>query len=316
MNMKDFGFYRGVDLGGWFSQCDYSRECLDTFITEKDFDVIASWGLDHVRIPVDYNIFEDEQGNFLPEGFDRVARALDWARARKLKVVLDLHKTYGFSFDSGEKEDGFFVNEAYQERFYRLWEQLAGHFTDPENVAFELLNEVTDQSYIQTWNRIVRECIRRIRRIAPDSLILVGSYWINSAEAVKDLDAPADDRVIYNFHCYAPLAFTHQGAPWVQQLDQSVRMTFEEACFTEESFEKLFESAMQAAEKYHTCLYCGEYGVIDRATPEDTVKWYRTIHQVFEKHGISRAAWSYRQMDFGLADARMDGVRDELLRYL
>lgn len=316
MNMKDFGFYRGVDLGGWFSQCDYSRERLDTFITEKDFDVIASWGLDHVRIPVDYNIFEDEQGNFLPEGFDRVARALDWARARKLKVVLDLHKTYGFSFDSGEKEDGFFVNEAYQERFYRLWEQLARHFTDPENVAFELLNEVTDQSYIQTWNRIVRECIRRIRRIAPDTLILVGSYWNNSAEAVKDLDALADDRVIYNFHCYAPLAFTHQGAPWVQHLDQSVRMTFEEAGFTEKDFEKLFESALQAAEKHHTCLYCGEYGVIDRATPEDTVKWYRTIHQVFEKHGISRAAWSYRQMDFGLADTRMDGVRDELLRYL
>lgn len=316
MNMKDFGFYRGVDLGGWFSQCDYSRERLDTFITEKDFDVIASWGLDHIRIPVDYNIFEDEQGNFLPEGFDRVARALDWARARKLKVVLDLHKTYGFSFDSGEKEDGFFVNEAYQERFYRLWEQLARHFTDPENVAFELLNEVTDQSYIQTWNRIVRECIRRIRRIAPDTLILVGSYWNNSAEAVKDLDAPADDRVIYNFHCYAPLAFTHQGAPWVQHLDQSVRMTFEEAGFTEKDFEKLFESALQTAEKHHTCLYCGEYGVIDRATPEDTVKWYRTIHQVFEKHGISRATWSYRQMDFGLADARMDGVRDELLRYL
>ena len=54
MKMKDFGFYRGVNLGGWFSQCDYSRERLDHFIEEKDIDVIAGWGLDHVRIPMDY----------------------------------------------------------------------------------------------------------------------------------------------------------------------------------------------------------------------------------------------------------------------
>ena len=36
MNMKDFGFWRGVDLGGWFSQCDYSEDRLEHFITEKD----------------------------------------------------------------------------------------------------------------------------------------------------------------------------------------------------------------------------------------------------------------------------------------
>ena len=56
--------------------------------------------------------------------------------------------------------------------------------------------------------------------------------------------------------------------------------------------------------------------MIDRATPEDTVKWFRTINEVLEKHGIARAAWSYRQMDFGLSDARLDGVRNELIKYL
>ena len=316
MKMKDYGFYRGVNLGGWFSQCDYSRERLDTFITDKDFDRIASWGLDHVRIPADYNIFEDEKGNPLPEGFDRIERAVSQAKARGLKIVLDLHKTCGFSFDSAEREDGFFTNGAYQERFYLLWERLAERFCDPEHVAFELLNEVTDQEFSSSWNRIAGECIRRIRRLAPRTVILVGSYWNNSAEAVKDLDPPADELVFYNFHCYLPLPFTHQGAPWVPQLDQSARISFEEAGITEEFFEKEFESAILAAERNHTCLYCGEYGVIDRAKPEDALKWYRTIHAVFEKHQISRAAWSYRAMDFGLNDARMDDVRQELIHCL
>ncbi len=316
MKMKDFGFYRGVNLGGWLSQCDYSQDRMNHFITEKDFDVIASWGLDHVRIPVDYNIFENPDGSFKQDGFDRVEKAIGWARKRGLKVVLDLHKTAGFSFDNGEKEDGFFSSEKAQERFYRLWEELARHYNDPEETAFELLNEVTDQSYIREWNRIAGRCIEEIRKIAPASLILVGSYWNNSAEAVKDLDPPADDRVIYNFHCYSPIEFTHQGAPWVDSLDQSVRIPFSEAVVTEELFENLFASAIEAAEKNHTCLYCGEYGVIDRAAPEDITAWYRTIHAVFEKHQISRAAWSYREMNFGLSDSRMDGVRDELIRYL
>ena len=141
MKMKDFGFYRGMDLGGWFSQCDYSDKRLDGFITGADLDRIASWGLDHVRIPVDYNVMESDDGVYLPKGFERIGRALGWCRERGLKVVLDLHKTYGFSFDAGEQEAGFFDNPAYQERFCRLWEEMAGRFYDPENVAFELLNE-------------------------------------------------------------------------------------------------------------------------------------------------------------------------------
>ena len=318
MKMKDFGFYRGVNLGGWFSQCDYSRERLDHFIEEKDIGVIAGWGLDHVRIPMDYNVLETADGKLNPEGFGRIARAVEWCEKAGLKVVLDLHKTAGYSFDAAENEGGFFHSEAYQERFYRLWEGLAERFYDPENIALELLNEVTDPSVIGEWNRIIAECIRRIRKIAPDSLILVGSYWNNSPAAVKDLDPPADDRVIYNFHCYDPLIFTHQGATWIPDpaFDIERRVAFEEADITPEYFEGQFASAIETAAARGTTLYCGEYGVIEKATPEDTVRWFRTINEVFERHEIARSAWTYRSMDFGLSDARLDGVRDELIKYL
>ena len=316
MKMKDFGFYRGVNLGGWFSQCDYSEERMDHFITEKDFEVISGWGLDHVRIPVDYNVMESEDGNWKADGFRRIEKALKCAVKNGLKVVLDLHKTAGFSFDIGEKEEGFFVSNSFQLRFYRLWEEIARQFTDAGNVAFELLNEVTDASFIDAWNRISAECIQRIRKLSPDSLILLGSYHNNAPDALKDLNAPADKRVIYNFHCYDPLPFTHQGAPWVPWLNPAARVPFEEAGINEDYFENAFASAIETAEKCQTALYCGEYGVIDRASPEDTVRWYRIIHDTFENHGIARSAWSYRQMDFGLSDARLDSVRNKLIPLL
>lgn len=315
--LKEMGFYKGVNLGGWLSQCDYSDERLDHFIEEKDFETIASWGLDHVRIPFDYNVIENEDGSYKEEGFIRIGRAVRNALKNGLNVVLDLHKTAGFSFDSGEKELGFFEDEALQDRFYRLWEEMAKRFGhDPEHVVFELLNEVTDQSFCKTWNRISDTCIKRIRAIAPDVVILVGSYWNNSASAVKDLDPPQDERVVYNFHCYEPLRFTHQGATWTDAIDPKERVGFEESGTSEAFFEELFESAIRKAEENGTELYCGEYGVIDVAKPKDALKWYRVINRVFEKHGIGRAAWSYKEMDFGLSDARMDDVRGELLKVL
>lgn len=316
MKMKDFGFLRGVNLGGWFSQCDYSRDRLDHFITEKDLDVIAGWGLDHVRIPMDYNVLEAGDGQISQEGFERIRRVTDQCRSRGLRVVLDLHKTAGFSFDQEEKEEGFFTSPAYQERFWKLWEELSAAFCDPDRIAFEMLNEVTEKEWSKAWNGIAAECVSRIRKHAPQSLVLVGSYWNNSAASVADLDPPADNRVVYNFHCYEPLAFTHQGAWWVPQFDINARVAFREAGATPDYFRRLFAGAIAAAEQRGTCLYCGEYGVIETATPEDTVLWYRAIHEVFEEYQISRCAWSYRQMNFGLSDPRLDGVRDELIRYL
>ena len=315
--LKEKGFYKGVNLGGWFSQCDYSEDRLNNFITEPDFVKIASWGADHVRIPVDYNIVEKEEGGYKEEGFVRLDNAFALCRKYGLNAVLDLHKTAGFSFDFGEKEEGFFEKEALQERFLRLWEEFARRYGKLyETVAFELLNEVTEEKYIGEWNRIAAECVKRIRAYAPDTVILIGSYWNNSVEAVKDLEKPADDKIVYNFHCYEPLKFTHQGAYWTPLIVPEERMSFEESGTTAEYFEKMFAGALKKAEENGTELYCGEYGMIDVVSPEDTLKWYRTIHEVFEKHKIARCAWNYKELDFGISDSRLDGIREELIKCL
>ncbi len=314
---KLLDLHKGVNLGGWLSQCDYSADRLNHFIQAEDFARIASWGLDHVRIPVDYNVLEDDQGGYGAPGWERLDFALAECEKHGLKTVIDLHKTAGFSFDKGEAETGFFSDEGYQERFLRLWDEIArryGHLH--ERVVFELLNEVTSPNFMPVWNRVAGQAIQRIRQIAPEMLILVGSYHNNSAPAVPALDPPADDKVVYNFHSYDPLHYTHQGAPWVDVLDKSVRVPFAESGVTVEMFEKHFAPALQAAQERNAALYCGEYGVIDVVPPEDALLWFRTINQVFEKYGIARAVWSYKQMDFGVDDPRWDKWRDELVKVL
>lgn len=315
--MKEMGFHKGINFGGWFSQCDYSEERLNGFITEKDFAQVAKWGFDHVRLPIDYNVLENKDGILCDEGFARIEKALLMAKKYGLNMVIDLHKTAGFSFDEGEKEHGFFESRAYQEQFYQLWEALAERFGRYADMAcFELLNEVTEAVYIDAWNEISHECIRRLRRYAPDTMVLVGSYENNSARTVAALTKPYDDKVVFNFHCYEPLKFTHQGAYWTDQIVPEERYSFAESNITDELFETLFRPALETAEKYGTELYCGEYGVIDVVKPEDAVRWFQTIQRVFEKHHITRAVWTHKEMDFGISESRMDGVREELLRAL
>jgi len=316
--LKNKGFYKGVNFGGWLSQCDYSEDRLNNFITESDFRKVSEWGVDHVRIPVDYNVFENDNGTYKEDGFARLDKAFEYCVKYNLNAVLDLHKTAGFSFDNyGENEAGFFESEQLQERFYRLWEEFAKRYGKlSERVAFELLNEVTDKGFIDVWNKVSNECIKRIRAYAPNTLILVGSYHNNSAPAVPDLAPPYDDKIIYNFHCYEPLKFTHQGAYWTNDIKPDERFSFEDSGITEEFFEELLAPAIDAAKKNNTTLYCGEYGVIDVVSPEDTIKWFKMINNVFEKHGIARCAWSYKEMDFGISDTRFDAARNELIKYL
>ena len=64
------GFQKGINLGGWISQYSvFDEEHFKTFITEEDIHTIAELGFDHVRVPVDYSVLEDEEGNFLESGF-------------------------------------------------------------------------------------------------------------------------------------------------------------------------------------------------------------------------------------------------------
>ena len=337
--MREFkGYKHGVNLGGWFSQCDHSEKRYDYFVRRDDFRRIARWGFDHVRIPVDYELILNDDRSFNESGFSRLQSCVNWCAEDGLNMILDLHKTPGFSFDAGENEDGFFVNAKYQQLFCDIWEEFAKRFGHYEHLSFELLNEVSDPAFSDKWNEISRRAVIAIRKHAPHIHILIGGYYNNSVTAVKDLDVPYDRDIVYNFHCYSPLVFTHQGAYWISGMDRSFRTSFlrpysdyarmtkeqigpefvekypdEDEVMSADYFEKLFEEALRIAEERDVPLYCGEYGVIDLADPEETVKWYECIHGVFEKYGIGRALWSYKEMDFGLVDAHYDPVRDRLL---
>lgn len=63
------GYQKGVNLGGWLSQCNHDKEHYENFILEQDIADIASLGVDHIRVPFDYELIQTEEGIYKEEGF-------------------------------------------------------------------------------------------------------------------------------------------------------------------------------------------------------------------------------------------------------
>lgn len=339
------GFMHGVNLGGWLSQCVHTKEHYDSFITEADIERIAAWGLDHVRVPVDYELVETEEGMPIEAGYQYIEACIAWCKKHGLNMILDLHKTAGYVFDNQEASQGFFDKPEFLERFTNLWITMAKRFVkDKDILIFELLNEIVDPDVSEQWNRLIAKTVDAIRAIDSDVRIMYGGVCYNSVTNVKLLEQPKDENIIFTFHCYEPLIFTHQGASWTEGMPLDYRTAYPASVqhyvadtkkylkqmmvdnfgdtvgadkeYGKELFLALFKEAADTAERYQVPLYCGEYGVIDRAEPESALRWYQDIHDAFESYGIGRAAWSYKQMDFGLLDEHYDTVRDEIIAAL
>ncbi len=328
-------FQKGINLGGWLSQCDHSQNRYETFITEEDFKQIAGWGFDHVRLPFDYELLEKDSGETLDENFKYLDRAVAWGNSYKLNVILDLHKTIGYDFnDFGNSEkNNLFQSDFAKERFQSLWDRVSARYAKAPNVAFELLNEVTDLSFIEPWNELIVRAVETIRKNAPETPIIYGGVCWNSATYIKNLVPPPSSNIIYTFHLYEPLLFTHQKAPWVKALDNGKDIPYttdmeffrknseclglvgENLCRSRartmgpEFFTEFLADAIEYAKLQGVPLYCGEYGVIDRADSNETVKWFRDVQEVFRRFDIGNAIWSYKEMDFGLNGAHYEPLR-------
>lgn len=348
---KMIGFKKGINLGGWISQYEkFDRNHFDTFISRRDIEKIASWGLDHVRVPVDYEVLEEEDGTPRESGYEYLDSCIEWCKRNNLNMVIDLHRTYGYTFCPMDKDDKekFFLDEGLQDRFYKLWATIAKRYAqDSDMVAFELLNEIVSRNIAQQWNAIALNAIKVIREYAPDNWIIFGGTDYNSVNAIPVLPVIEDKKVAYTFHCYDPFMFTHQGCHWVDAMPRDFRIeypasldayklkdttlddsqvgglkvfaqAFDNDQITEigpSMFEVIFEPALKTCEERNIPLYVGEYGVIDLADKQSKINWLKDINTVFEKYDMARSLWSYKKMNFGIEGDDHIDIIDELIRY-
>lgn len=327
---------RGVNLSHWLSQTERRGAEREAWMAARDFDCIAAFGFDHVRLPL------DEEHLWLPDGskdeaaWEILDRALDLAAAHGLKAVTDLHILRSHHFNQREVP-ALYTDPAEQERFCALWDDLASHLSrrSPELLALEVLNEAVARD-TSDWNRVVNAAFARIRAAAPAHTIVTGSNWYCMCRTFDELEIPRDRNQILTFHFYNPMCVTHYGASWwdgggwrgptaypgapwpggiPDDVPEPLRSVMRKANVPhgpDQMREELGPPLRRAAETT-LGLYCGEFGVHHLAPLELRKAWLRDAVGLFESRGIGWAVWDWKG-DFGVVDRdlRPSGIHEAL----
>lgn len=308
------GFWRGVNLSHWFAQIQVGGDRLEhlrTHFTEKDFELIGSLGLDHVRFTVDPDVLESQ----VFDGWAEYRRAVDMILSKGLNVIIDVHP-------SGEFKHALAADAEKRDAFIVFWTGLAERYadTDPECVRFEMLNE--PEMSAELWEPLQARLAAVVRRVAPDhTIILCGAKWSGTDQLVG-LQPIDDPNVVYNFHFYEPHQFTHQAATWgaphwrdmkglpypasEEGVRQALAGTTNPAAVNDITRygqsgwgpDKVREEIGRAAEwaRAHggLTLTCNEFGVyMKAAAPEHRATWIRDVRETLEAQQIGWTMWDY-----------------------
>jgi len=329
---------RGVNLSHWLSQSERRGAERRQWITREDFSKIRSLGFDHVRLPLDEVQLWNEDGSKDADTWDLLEHALDWAEAEDLKTVCDLHILRSHYFDQKDTP-ALYTDPVELDKFCNLWKELAPVLAarSPQHVAIEILNEAVARDHAD-WNRVSGAAFRTIREVAPEHTIVLGSNWYCMCKTFTELDIPSDPNKILTFHFYNPMFVTHHKAKWTQvgEWDGPIsypgipfpdgvptdiepllreRMVSQNTSWGREQMLEELTAPLQRARETGSKLYCGEFGVHNKAPLSVRQAWLLDATSVFEANDIGWAVWDWKGV-FGVVDGsgKPTGIHEVMLR--
>jgi len=340
--VNNFRIQRGTNVSHWLSQSEERGEARQLHIQEDDFARLDSLGFDFVRLPIDEVQFWDEQGNKLPEAWELMVNAINWAEKHHLRTIVDLHIIRSHYFNAVNEGNAdantLFTSEKAQQDLIDMWYQLSdvlkGYSND--SVAYEFMNEPVAEDHEQ-WNQLIAKVHKALREREPQRTLVIGSNMWQSYETIKYLKVPENDKnIILSFHYYNPMILTHYGAWWTpigkytgkvnypgvlvskedyEAANDTVKKVIDENKFTTEEWniDKIradFKDAIEAAKKYNLQLFCGEWGVYEPVDRELAYKWTKDMLTVFKENNIAWTTWCY-DADFGFWDQQKHAFKDK-----
>jgi len=322
---------RGINLSNWFaSSSDLSAAHIAKQVTPADLKLIHDMGFTYVRIGFEPAQFMSNGGFDSAESraaLTRMDDAIREATNNHLAVSLCLFPTDDYKRQLQVQSGA--------DQFLFLWRMLAQHYasTDADHLFYELINEPEINDPYR-WDGLQAAVVSAIRGVdLSHTIIATGSFYSGLPELLK-IDPVRDGNVIYNFHFYEPMPFTHQGATWgsfewnyykdipypatpealgaalAGVPDESARYTlylYGAAGWNRSSMLGRLMFARQWADSHHVPIICDEFGAYRSTVPGDSrTRYLRDVRSDLEQLHIGWSMWEYSG-GFGLVTRTPDG---------
>lgn len=143
----------------------------DNWISDRDWDIMQSFGINTIRLPFIWNLIEDElnPNNLREDAWQYLDLAIEKAEERGMYIILDLHGAVGaqgwndHAGCAGKNE--YWSTTEYQERTAWLWQEIAQRYKFNGTVAaYGLLNEPwgTNQNSMATEILKLHDAVREV----------------------------------------------------------------------------------------------------------------------------------------------------------
>jgi len=185
---------------------------------EQDFEWLAAWGFNFVRLPMDYRCWaKTPEKEFYEPALLDIDRAVAWGKQYSIHINLNFHRGPGYCVNPPKEKCDLWTDPATQEQFARHWGVFAKRYrgTPSRQLSFDLINEppgLDDAAYAGA----VQPAIAAIRAADPQRLIIADGLAWGSTPSQKLIPFG----IAQSTRGYAPMEVSHYQASWIGGADK------------------------------------------------------------------------------------------------
>lgn len=285
----------------------------NTSFLESDFEWIAEWGFNFVRLPLSYWCWSSPEDPYTMDErvLEEIDQAVAWGQQYGVHVNINFHRAPGYCVNPPPEPFSLWEDERALEACAFQWAAFARRYRGIPNSAlsFDLLNEparIEEATYVQ----VVRRLTEAIREEDPERLIVAdGLAW--GREPVFGL---VELGVAQSTRGYDPMQISHYRAGWIRGSDRWPEPTWPlqegETLWDKERLRETRIHPWQELERQGIGVHVGEWGAFQHTPHSVVLAWMQDYLELWEEAGWGWALWNFRG-SFGILDSNRADVAYE-----
>ncbi len=285
---------------------------------DSDLRTLAAWGANHVRWQLSWDGFPNskadhatplEYKNWLESCLQHVDKMLPVCRELGIKVVIDFHTLPGGRMP-GVMTHRIFQSKEWQDMFIELWQRIANRYKDETTIwGYDLANEPMEGTVpegLMNWPALAAHVGKLIREIDTTHALIVEAAPGGGPDALVAMKPLPLDKVVYSFHMYMPLKFTHQA---INDEPATIRYPglIDGREWNIDVLRKALNTVKKWQEENNVHIYVGEFSAIRWAPGESAYYYLRDCIELFEDYGWDWAYHAFREWQGWSAE--LDNIR-------
>lgn len=283
-------------------------------LTEDDFDRIKNLGCNTVLYDINYQLFAEDNPN-REDNIERLKGHIRRFSSMDIYTAIMLMAPPGLDSANDIREKykhgsvrvkSVFEDDTYYEQWVDMWKYLANELKDFKGVSgYGLINQPRapsdNEGGIEVFRTRLNNVCKEIRKIDKKHIIFVPeynsreanpgeSYWNDKTNSYtvdngeqgiiweRGLVKVNSSNIVYLFHFFEPYNFVNDG---IESFDAS-------------SLDSQVKDRFEWAKSIGKSPLLTEYGVSRINSIDKRVEWMETVHNIFNRYGISASYFQYK----------------------